>query len=122
MKKLFGDICHMDKFNNFMTSVNSADVERAALFFIMSGSDWLYDRKDMIYDFEKNCLKLDFDENGDLLDNLYLSSSELSLLKLAIQLYNGNGATSVNEIFNTLDSDNANLALNAIKIRYKIID
>lgn len=95
------------------------DREREALFYLIAGNSDLYKQVDKIYDFQEqqlNCMK-----DGHVnLENIYTSSSSKALLLLAIQLYNGGSNITVSETFKYLDSDTAQIALNAIKIRYKI--
>lgn len=94
------------------------DRERMALFYLIAGNRDLYKQIDKVYDFQQqlNCMK-----DGQVnLENIYTSSSSKALLLLAIQLYNGGSNITVSETFKYLDSDTAQIALNAIKIRYKI--
>lgn len=95
------------------------DKERMALFYIIAGNMDLYKQAYKVYDFQEqqlNCMKY-----GQVnLENIYTSSSSKALLLLAIQLYNGGSNITVSETFKYLDSDTAQIALNAIKIRYKI--
>lgn len=96
------------------------DKEGQSLFYLLAGNDDLYKQVDKIYDFNKqqlNCM----DDNGEVdLDDIFVSSSSSSLLKLALELYNQSTPISVNNLFRSLDDNNAKLAINAIKIRYSI--
>lgn len=90
------------------------DIEREALFYILSGNEELYSKINLLYDFNENIIKVAvLDEDVDL------SSSARNLLKLGFNLYNGYEA-SVVDVFNGLDEDNARLAIEAIKIRFDI--
>ncbi|WP_321835211.1 DUF6075 family protein [Clostridium butyricum] len=99
--------------------LNYEDRERQSLFYLIAGNLDLYKQTDKIYDFEGqqlNCMK-----DGQVnLENIYTSSSSRSLLLLAIQLYNNGTDITVAEVFKYLDADTAQIALNAIKIRYDI--
>lgn len=96
------------------------DKERQSLFYVLSGNDDLYKQVDKIYNFGKqqlNCIN----ENGEVdLEDIFVSSSSSSLLKLALELYNQSISISVHDLFRSLDDNNAKLAINAIKIRYSI--
>ncbi len=96
------------------------DRERQALFHLIAGNMDLYKQVDKIYDFQEQQLKC-ITESGQVdFSNIYTSSSSKALLLLAIQLYNSGSNISVSEAFKYLDADTAQIALNAIKIRYKI--
>ena len=100
--------------------VRDEDVERRTLFYIIAGNlDDLYKQVDKIYNFQKQqlcCIK-----DGQVnFDNIYTSSSSKALLRLGIQLYNSGDDITVSEAFKYLDADNAQIALNAIKMRYNI--
>lgn len=92
------------------------DLERRALFHIISGNDDLYKNVNSLYDFEENVILTDCLE-GDR--DVYLSSSSRKLVKLAYHLYNGYEA-SVLEVFSGLGDADAKLAIEAIKIRFDI--
>lgn len=100
--------------------LNYKDKERESLLYVLSGNDDLYKQVDKIYDFEKQQLDC-IDENGEVnLEDIFISSSSGALLKLALELYNQSTSISVNDLFRSLDDNNAKLAINAIKIRYSI--
>ena len=94
-------------------ATHDKDLERKALFYILSGNLDLYKKIDSIYDFEDNSIKSECLENGEV----DLCSSSRKLIKLAYNLYNGYGA-DVLETFAVLDEDNFDLAIKAIKIRF----
>ena len=122
MYNLFKNDEHEKKFNELISVADVKSHEYLALFFIIAGNNGLYARRNKIYDFTTNQIKLDFNNDGDVLsDDLYLSSSEVKLLELGIQLYNGSGTTTVMDIFNSLDVDNIDLAINAIKLRLDVL-
>lgn len=74
---------------------------------------------DKIHNCQKQQLSCMKDGQVDL-EGIYTSSSSKALLFLAIQLYNNGTDITVSNTFKYLDADNAKLAINAIKIRYKI--
>ena len=102
------------------SGIDYEDREREALFYIIAGNSDLYKQADKIYDFKNqqlNCMR----EDGQVdFSNIYTSSSSRNLLVLAIQLYNNGTDITVSETFRYLDADTAQIALNAIRIRYKI--
>lgn len=99
--------------------LNYEDRERQSLFYLIAGNLDLYKQIDKIYDFKEQQLCCMTDGQVDF-SNIHTSSSSKSLLLLAIQLYNRGSNITVSEIFRYLDADTAQIALNAIKIRYKI--
>jgi hypothetical protein len=89
-------------------------IERQAFFCIMA-SDLLFHKVDLLYDFETNLVRT---EN---IFHLSLSSSgERALVKLAFDLYGGNGEASPSKVFPYLDEEHARVAIAAIPIRYNI--
>ena len=94
--------------------------ERESLFYVLAGNDDLYKQVDKIYDFGKQQLQC-IDENGEVnLEDIFVSSSSSSLLKLSLELYNQSTSIGVHDLFRSLDDNNSKLAINAIKIRYSI--
>lgn len=91
------------------------DLERQALFFILAGNEDLYSKVNSIYDFEENIIKNECLDGG-----VDLSSGSRNLVKLGYNLFNGFEA-SVTEVFEGLDEENKRLAIEAIKIRFKIV-
>ena len=96
------------------------DREREALFYIIAGNMDLYKQADKIYNFQKQQLKCIAEDGQVDFSNIYTSTSSKSLLKLGIQLYNNGTDITVSATFRCLDADNAQIALNAIKMRYNI--
>ena len=92
------------------------DLERRALFHIISRNDELYSNGDSLYDFKENVIRTE-----SLEEDVYLSSSSRKLVKLGYHLYNGYEA-SVLEVFSGLSDEDAKLAIEAIKIRFDIKD
>lgn len=93
----------------------TSDLERLSMFYIFSGNDDLYNKVNFLYNFDENVII------ADCLENCHqdFSGSSKSLIRLAFNLFNGYPG-DINEIFQSLDSQNANLAINAIKLRYGI--
>lgn len=102
------------------SGLNYEDMEREALFYLLAGNSDLYRQVDRIYDFQKQQLKCIAEDGQVDFSNIYTSTSSKSLLKLGIQLYNNGTDITVFATFRCLDADNAQIALNAIKIRYNI--
>ena len=90
-----------------------SDAERAALFYIFAHNDKLYRIVDHLYDFEENGI------NPECLDSdLDLTHSDRVLIKLAFNLYNGFESDTALNTFAALDSDNFDIAMDAIKLRF----
>jgi hypothetical protein len=89
------------------------DMERKAMFYVLSGNDDLYSKVHHIYDFQENSI------NSECLDSnkVDFSSSARKLIKLAYNLYNGFPA-DVSDTFYLLDEENSKLAIEAIKLRF----
>lgn len=97
-----------------LSGATPGDLERRALFHIISGNEELYNNVNSLYDFAENVIITECLEGDG-----YLSSSSRKLVKLAYHLYNGY-ETSIVEVFSGLDDNNARLAIEAIKIRFDI--
>jgi len=98
------------------SGATTGDLERRALFHIISGNDEIYSNVDSIYDFKENVIRTE-----SLEEDVYLSSSSRKLVKLAYHLYNGYEA-SLLEVFSGLTDEDARLGIEAIKIRFDIKD
>lgn len=93
------------------------DNERISLFYIISGNEDLFRKKHVLYDFINNHLIFkSFDST-----NTDFCSSSKSLIRLALNLFNGylDNFTSPLHILTSLGSDNYKLAINAIKLRFE---
>jgi len=86
--------------------------ERRALFTIFSENKELYAKIDNLYDFEEHWIKTDCFEKVDF------SSGNRKMVELAFNLYNNYDCSTPLEIFSLLDSDNYDLAMKAINIRF----
>lgn len=106
---------HKDRFDLLLKKdgTHPRDVERKAMFYILSGNLDLYKKIDHIYDFKENSIKPECLESQDV----DFSSSSQKLIKLAFNLYNGFPA-EVLDTFYLLDEDNFRIAINAIKLRF----
>ncbi|WP_319466891.1 DUF6075 family protein [uncultured Trichococcus sp.] len=90
------------------------DVERKALFRILSNDD-LYRKVTHLYDFKEHSIKPESLENGEV----DLSSSSRKLVMAAFNLYNGHYKADICDTFASLDDENFDLVIQAIKIRFK---
>ena len=91
------------------------DVERASLFYIISGNNDLYRKRRFIYDPKDHNIKRCLDNT-----DVDFSSSIKALVRLGFNLYNGwsdEYTTPVN-LLGCLDDNNRKLARNAIQIRF----
>lgn len=99
-------------------AINEYDIERKALFYIISGNDELYSKRYFIYDFSHNAILTDCIISGQV----DFCSSSRSLIRLGYNLYNGyiDDYTSPLSLLCGLDSKNFFLAFHAILIRLKV--
>ncbi|MCT4618242.1 MAG: DUF6075 family protein [Marinisporobacter sp.] len=95
------------------------DTERKTLFYIISGSDDLYSKRNHIYDFNNNWINIECLDSG----TVDFSTSSKALIRLGFNLYNGylDEHTSPRELLYSLDSKNYYLALNSCDIRFDVI-
>lgn len=115
--KRFLSIQHQERFNELLLKecVGKNDLERYAMFFIISGNDDLYKKAKYIYDFNKSCIFPDVFVNS----KVDFCSSSKNLIKLAFNLYNNyDSDQTVIDTFCYLDDSNFSLAIEAIKIRF----
>ena len=108
---------HKARFNECIKrdETGSGDVERIALFYILSGNSDIWSKGiDNIYCFKENGIKI------NSLKKLFLCSSSNKLVELAFNLYNGFATKNMDprSLFSSLDSDNLQLVLNSLKIRF----
>jgi hypothetical protein len=114
---VFADLLHKQQYDEPLQKDNTyvGDIERMALFYLLSGNRELYGKHRYIYDFKehgiKNCI-----QHGEA----DFSSGIKSLIRLGFNLYNGytDDLISPNQLFYPLDESNRILALKAIDIRY----
>jgi len=108
---------HEARFNECIKrdETGSGDVERIALFYILSGNSDIWSKGiDNIYCFKENGIKI------NSLKKLFLCSSSNKLVKLAFNLYNGIATKNMDprSLFSSLDNDNLQLVINSLKIRF----
>lgn len=113
---------HEENFNNLTkkADVRNGDLERKSMFYIIAGNDDLFKQAGEIYNFRDDELQERKETlEGDLyFPNVLTSNSSQKLLNLAIQLFNNTKDQNVLDTFSGLDTNNFELALNAIKIRF----
>lgn len=117
MKQYFMSSKHKERFINMIASdrMSIYDVERASLFYIISGNEDLYNKRRHIYDCNTHSIHSCF-ERG----RVDFSSSMRSLIRLGFNLYNGwsDEYTTPMSLLGGLDNHNLQLAGNAIMIRF----
>ncbi len=114
---------HETNFNILLkrSGIDLRDCERKSFFYIIASNQDLLEQIDKIYDFDKNLLRETVeDEDGNrYFEDVRMSSSSKRLLNLAIQLYNSYlNNQSVIDTFSLLDSNNFEIAIDSIKIRF----
>ena len=111
------DSSHRERFEKMVLTdgTRCQDVERISFFFILSGNDDLYDNSGNIYDFREHML-------GSPARCRELSTGASALLALAKNLYNGfhAGQSDPCHVFPCLDSASSMLAINAIRLRFRL--
>ena len=90
------------------------DIEWTALFWILAGNFDLFGKSKSIYDFKDHSIIPEVLES----DKVDFCSSSRALIQLAFNLFNSFPA-DVMGTFRNLDDENYELALEAIKIRFK---
>lgn len=95
--------------------MHTEDVERASLFYIISGNDDLYRKRRYIYNPKDHSIKRCLDNR-----KVDFSSSMKALIRLGFNLYNGwsDEYTTPVDWLGSLDNNNKKLARNAIQIRF----
>ena len=108
---------HMENYLDLVMEdqMHKGDMERASLFYIISGNDDLYRKRRFIYDSKDHSI-------NRCLDNRKVDffSSMKALIRLGFNLYNGwsDEYTTPVDLLGSLDNDNKKLARNAIQIRF----
>lgn len=97
-------------------ATHQGDMERLALFYIISGNTDLRNKVNSIYDFTMHQIEPDCLYDG----GVDFCGSSRSLVKLAYNLFNGYQDTNVSplELLSGLDADNFYLATESMKIRF----
>ena len=95
--------------------MSPGDVERASLFYIISGNEDLYRKRRYIYDTYEHCTRTCLDNT-----EVDFSSGMKSLIRLGFNLYNGwsDRYTTPMSLLGSLDNCNLRLAGNAIMTRF----
>lgn len=115
---------HQERYDDLMSrgrGVSSTDRERAVVMYIISGNRDLYSKAKSLFDFNEGRFIFDKEETEDGNYNIVwrpLSTSETMLITLAFDLYSSNYNVYVYQLFRCLDSNNRELALNAISYRF----
>lgn len=108
---------HKERFLDMIISDNMAvgDLERASLFYIISGHDDLYTKRRYIYNCSTHCINSRFKEA-----DVCFTSSMTALIRLGFNLYNGwqDKYTTPVSILSGLDDNCFELATNALRIRF----
>lgn len=91
------------------------DLERISMFYIFAGKEELTRKVSALYDFqERSIYSTDFGERADF------SGGFTGLIKIAYNLFNSFNQVNFCSAMSNLDDDNLMIALEAIKIRFKI--
>ena len=96
--------------------IHEDDLERMSLFYIISGNDDLFRKKNYIYDFCENCIRIECLGSGEV----DFSSSSRNLIRIGFNLYNGYMDERMNPLWMlaSLDAINLILLMNAICLRF----
>lgn len=117
MENLFTNPAHRRNYQNLITEDNMFhdDMERASLFYIISGNEDIYKKRQYIYHCGEHCIK-DCLEHG----SVDLSSGMRSMIRLGFNLYNGwsDEYTTPIYLFGNLDEQNRKVAYNALLMRF----
>lgn len=109
---------HKKRFKELLQSDNTyrEDVERRSLFYILSGNEDLFRKRNHIYDFKDHSIEPDCLDS----ENVDFPTSSKALIRLGFNLYNGysDNSTSPVDILYSLDGNNYNLAMNGMDIRF----
>lgn len=93
---------------------DTMNTERLVLFYILAGNLDLYKKINYIYDFKDHSIKPSCLESTEV----DFSSGSQKLIMLAFNLYNGFTGADILDVFSSLDYENFDLAINAIKLRF----
>lgn len=119
MENIFKDNLHCNRYNELasLCKLRETDMERVALFYIISGNEDLYMKKKSIYDFIENAINPEC-LNSDTID---FCSSSKALIRLAFNLFNGYFDSQTNPLYLLcgLDTKNLFIAYQAIFLRFQ---
>ena len=95
---------------------NFGDTERVSLFYIMSASNDLYEKRNHIYDFNDHSIKPEVLTES----TVDLCSGHSALIRLGFNLYNGyeDKTTNPRDIFKNLDQTNHFVAMQAMQLSF----
>ena len=117
---------HREKFTDYCqrAHIHNEDRERKALFYILAGCPNLVSKGiNRMYDFKENIVKFSPvpEEQEKDFKKFSFCSSSYALIRLALNLYNSTyESLSVADTFYNLDSDNKQLAIHAMLIRFNV--
>lgn len=113
---------HEERFKELTKNIGLTDRERRVAMYILSGNSDLYSNVSSIYDFKDGYFKMDLDEdekgNTVIKWKIPFSSSEKALVTLAFDLFSGNSTIGVYDVFRSLDIQNRELALSALRYAF----
>lgn len=116
----FLNIVHKIKFTDLIKrdKVRAFDVERQAVFYILSANEELCNRIEGIYNFEKH------DIESDILDKISLSSVASKMLRLSYSLLHGTckNYNDVNYLFCDFDIEPFEVCVYALRIFFGNIE
>jgi hypothetical protein len=100
----------------FNDRTHPQDKERQALFCIIESNNYLYNKRNHIYDFKENWINTECLNNK----NIDFCTSSKALIRLGFNLYNGYKDEYIlpRDILYCLDEDNYNLAIFGADIRF----
>ncbi|WP_051776125.1 DUF6075 family protein [Paenibacillus tyrfis] len=104
----FKELCNRDR-------THIRDIERRSLFYVIAGSNMLFNNVELLYDFKDSVIKL------EVYDQPFLTGGTRCLIDLAFHLYGADVECDICFMFNQLDHIHRILALNTIKYRFQII-
>ncbi|MDT8719527.1 hypothetical protein IAI10_23050 [Clostridium sp. 19966] len=114
IENLFTSEVHKQRFRELasLDTTSTRDIERNALFFILSGNEELWNNRTKIYDTKKHMI------NSRNINKLPISSSGKAMLLAGLNLYNSYKCLDFTSTFSCLDKKNLNIMLNSIVIRF----
>ena len=115
IETLFDNEIHKQRYKELVDRGEFKDDWYAqSLFFILASKDDLYVHANQIYDFEAKSINREFGRD-------FLTSGTYKLIALAFELYTNSNILnkSLSDIFSSLDNDYFNIAINAIRVRFR---
>lgn len=112
---LFRNYEHKERYLELVEKDNltGADAYRETLFYILSCCDDLYYQAHKLYDFEERRIIIEHDAD--------LTSTTSRLVALAFELFTNRNVKEMNtvDIFDYLDSEFFNVAVNSLRVRFR---